>query len=98
VTLLTGFQTELGVLSGPGADKWDERANALLISAASSSRTSLKGRMMMWGISTGLPGKKSSSRAVLISSGEENPGSSGMRGGVGRRRISLLSRPSGGWL
>ena len=35
----------------------------------------------MWGISTGLPGKKCSSRAVLISSGEETLGSSGKQAG-----------------
>jgi len=75
------FQTELGVLSGPGANEGDEWANALLISAASGSRWSLKGRRIVWGTSTGLHGKKCSSRAVLSSSGAETLGSSGKRGG-----------------
>jgi len=57
-TLLTRFQTELGVLSGPGADVGDEPANALSSSDASSAGTSLKGKRMVWGSSTGLRGKK----------------------------------------
>jgi len=52
------FRIELGVLSGPGADVRDKRANTLFISDNSSARTSSKGRRMVWSSLTGLPGKK----------------------------------------
>jgi len=57
-TLLMRFQTELAIVSGPGADQGEEQAKALSTSDASSDKTSLKGRRLVWGSSVGLPGKK----------------------------------------
>jgi len=80
-TRCTLFHTELGVMSGPGADDGDNRARALLISSASRAWQLAKGRMMVSLVLGGSPGKKWSSSALLRSLGMLAPGSSGKRGG-----------------
>jgi len=57
-TRCTGFNTELGGMSGPGADEGDERARGLLISSGSSSWQSAKGRRIVSLDPGGSPGKK----------------------------------------
>ena len=78
----TLFQTELGIVSGPGADDGEERARALLISSGASGRHSLNGSRMVSVNPVGSPGKKWSRRALLSSGGVEAPGRSGKRGGT----------------
>jgi len=46
-TLLIAFQTELGVLSGPGAEDGEVQASAREISASDRSRASLERRGMI---------------------------------------------------
>jgi len=46
-TRSTLFHTELGVMSGPGADDGDERARALPISSVSRAWQSAKGEVRM---------------------------------------------------
>ena len=81
VTRCTFFQTELGVMSGPGAEDGDERARARLISSAANTGQSVNRSRMELGVLTGLPGKKWSSKALLSSGGVVAPGSSGKGGG-----------------
>jgi len=64
-TRCTLFHTELGVMSGPGADDGDDRARALLISSASKPWQSANGRRMVSLGPEGSPGKKWSRRALL---------------------------------
>ena len=80
-TLFILFHTELGVMSGPGADEGEDLARALLISSAASARQSLNGSRMESKGLAGSPGKKWLSRAVLSSIGDVVPGSSGNLGG-----------------
>jgi len=71
------LQTELGVLSGPGADEGEDWARALTTSSAASARQSLNGSRMVWKDLVGSPGKKWHRSALLSSIGVEAPGSSG---------------------
>ena len=89
-TRCTLFHTELGVMSGPGADDGDDRARALLISSVSRAWQSTNGRRMVSLGRGGSPGKKWSRSALLSSSGVLVPGSSGKRGG-GRPTANLFA-------
>jgi len=83
-------QSELGVLSGPGAYEGDEQAKAQSICDASSARRLLNVRSMVWASLTALLGQKGSNRAALSSSGVEPRGSSGKWGG-GRPMANLFA-------
>ena len=75
------FHTELGIMSGPGADDGEDWARALPTSSAARAGQSVNGsRMESTGLS-GSPGKKWLRRALLSSTGVTAPGSSGKRGG-----------------
>jgi len=76
------FYTELGVMSGPGADEGEDSPNSALTSSAARAGHSLNGsRIDTTGLG-GSPGKKWPRRALLSSSVIEAPGSSGKRGGA----------------
>jgi len=89
-TRCTLFNTELGVMSGSGADDRDERARALLISCVSRAWQSAKGRRMVFLGPGRSPGKKWSRSALLSSSGVLAAGTSGKRGG-GRPTANLFA-------
>jgi len=80
-TRCTLFHTELGVMSGPGADDGDDRARARPTSSAPKSWQSANGKRMVSLGPGGSPGKKWSRSALLSSLGVLAPGSSGNRGG-----------------
>jgi len=68
-------------MSGPGADKGEQRARALLISSAESGGQSLNGSRRVCTSLGGSPGKKWLRSAWFSSCGVEAPGSSGNQGG-----------------
>ena len=89
-TRCTLFQTELGVMSGPGADDGEERASALLISSVDSGGQSLNGSKTVSTNRGDSPEKKWLRSARFSSGGVVAPGSSGNRGG-GRPTASFLA-------
>ena len=84
------FHTELGVLSGLGADDGEERASALRNSSGTRAGQSRNGNSMESTVLAGSPGKKWLRRASFSSSGVVAPGSSGKQGG-GRPTANFLA-------
>lgn len=84
------FHTELGVMSGPGADDVEEIARALRTSSSVSRRKSLKGSRTVLKSLAGSAGKKWFMRALFCSGRVMAPSSCRKRGG-GRPTANFLA-------